>query len=645
VALISIKRRDDEKVIELGGGDAPLFRPNVDVRPGPQTDFVADFNGPLPITSEEWDVVFAKYVVEHLSWRNVRGFLAECLRILKPGGRLVLITANTAAQLDFIRANPGGWDGRGPFESFSCVLFGDQDYDANTHRNWMDPSLVVDLLTEAGFVGVKVQPEGARRTDMAVEASRPVQAGGTAALLGHSEGAAGNPPISAPAAPIAPQGGPTGVSAPSALLSNPGAGPAFTEQNSTLSPYSPEQLYDKAYWNGGGKVGGYAREGYWDYPVHHVTARHVLARNPESVLELGAARGYVLKRIQDAGVRGTGLEVSKHCLLTRVCDPIHQADLTKPFPTDLSRVSFDLCYSVAVLEHIPEEAVPGLIREMARVSKRGLHGVDFGAHDDGFDQTHVTLKPKAWWEQQFAANAPGYPVEVLDKEELEKGDLPAEVVRGDGRRKINVGSYTTMFHHGWTNIDVHDLAGWANNYRYGYERRDATQGFDYGTGSVDCIFCSHCLEHLSYKDGLQLLKEFRRVIRPDGALRLLVPDAGLLMKLYAAAVCGREESGDGYLGIPREAPSFSDLDEISDGCTAAPTAAGKLWSLLHEGHSACYDEETLLAALKEAGFNARRSALHSCGLSGHERLKQIVRETHDSHQCLSLIVDAVPLVA
>jgi ubiquinone/menaquinone biosynthesis C-methylase UbiE len=97
VALISIKRRDDEKVIELGGGDAPLFRPNVDVRPGPQTDFVADFNGPLPITSEEWDVVFAKYVVEHLSWRNVRGFLAECLRILKPGGRLVFITAPTPA--------------------------------------------------------------------------------------------------------------------------------------------------------------------------------------------------------------------------------------------------------------------------------------------------------------------------------------------------------------------------------------------------------------------------------------------------------------------------------------------------------------------------------------------------------------------
>ena len=31
-------------VIELGGGDNPYFRPNLDVRSGPTVDIVADFN-------------------------------------------------------------------------------------------------------------------------------------------------------------------------------------------------------------------------------------------------------------------------------------------------------------------------------------------------------------------------------------------------------------------------------------------------------------------------------------------------------------------------------------------------------------------------------------------------------------------------
>ena len=83
------------------------------------------------------------------------------------------------------------------------------------------------------------------------------------------------------------------------------------------SEISPENAFDKDYFNGGKKVGGYAREGYRDFPVHWVTANKVMSLNPKSVLELGCARGYILKKIQDEGVPIGGLEVSKHCYLTR----------------------------------------------------------------------------------------------------------------------------------------------------------------------------------------------------------------------------------------------------------------------------------------------------------------------------------------
>ena len=80
----------DEKIIELGGGNRPYFRPNVDVRAGENIDIVADFNEPLPLNDEEYDGVVSVYCIEHVSWRKVKLFVDECFRILKVGGRLVL---------------------------------------------------------------------------------------------------------------------------------------------------------------------------------------------------------------------------------------------------------------------------------------------------------------------------------------------------------------------------------------------------------------------------------------------------------------------------------------------------------------------------------------------------------------------------
>src|SRR5258706_6437358 len=45
--------------------------------------------------------------------------------------------------------------------------------------------------------------------------------------------------------------------------------------------------FDRDYFNGGAKVGGYAHEGYWDYPVHWTPFRKVMELKPESVLEIG----------------------------------------------------------------------------------------------------------------------------------------------------------------------------------------------------------------------------------------------------------------------------------------------------------------------------------------------------------------------
>lgn len=587
--MIQFNKAPGQKILELGCGDKRHPQADVacDIRPAPHVDFPVDmerpFTGEQAISSSEFDAVLCVYALEHVTWRNVPQLLSEVFRVLKPGGKALFVTANTRKQLEWAAANPEGWDGKDFFSSVSCVLFGDCDYPDNVHKSYFDPEILTSLFRAAGFSDVLTMPYGARSTDVLVEATKPLE------LLDRvKEGAVVVEELRKEVEPSKPQ-----------------------------HNYTREECFDKHYFNGGRKVGGYAREGYWDYPVHHVTAKHVLDRKPESVLEIGCARGYVLKRVLDTGVRGRGLEISKHCYLTRATDHVLRFDIcARQWP--FADGHFDLCYSAATLEHIPEEFIPHVLSEMKRVSKRGLHGIDFGEKDDGFDRTHTTLKPVTWWVKQFATHADGYHCEIVDKESLEKGEIPKEVLEGDGKLKVNVGSCSTMFHYGWENLDVLDMSHYARAYNYRFRRHDVRDGMPYGTGVVDLIHASHVLEHLTYAQGLALLREFRRVLRKDGCVRIAVPDALHLTRMYA---------DDGYTTI-----KLADFDEINDGCEKAQTPAGKFWALLHEGHAACYDAETLRKLSEEAGLVFRVRPFGEGNL-------QMIRETLDMFPDLSLYAE------
>ena len=616
------------RVIELGGGSNPQFRPNVDVRMchdaagNPTVDFTANFDEPLPIQSDEWDVVFGHYVIEHVSWRALPGFVAEVLRILKPGGKAVFVTANTPAQIQWIANNPQGWDGKTFFESASCVLFGDQDYTENAHKNYMSFIVAEQLFKAAGFAQVACHPYGERNTDMVVEAVKSAEP--QAAGLLKIERAVPDP-----------NHVPSDVPTPPAPASPP----------VDLSKYTRAELFDKEYFNGGGKVGGYSREGYRDFPVHEITARHILARRPESVLALGEGRGYILKRIHDAGVPGVGLEISRHCFLTRATNNMHTVDMCEDwqgqsaFGVPAVDGQFDLCYSVAVLEHIPEEHIGHVIREMAKYSKRGLHGIDFGESDDGFDKTHCLLKDRSWWNATFREHAPDYPVEIVDKEVLERGEFPPEILAGDGKVKLNLCSHTTMHHHGWTNIDIGDLDGFTRANGYRFMRHDIRSGLPWATGTVDAINMQHGLEHFTYREGLALLRECRRVLKPDGVMRVAVPDAALLADLYTN--CGKG-NGDVRPGVD----SLSDLDEIRGDATPDDTDAIRFWKLLHDGHQAAYDSETLGDLALAAGFTPVISGFREGTVGDPAKYantyRQVLRETIDMMPCLSLYVWLVP---
>src|SRR6185295_12583800 len=51
-------------------------------------------------------------------------------------------------------------------------------------------------------------------------------------------------------------------------------------------------------------------------------------------------------------------------------------------------------------------------------------------------------------------------------------------------------------------------------------------------GSVDEIYASHCLEHFPHPKTLDVLKEWRRVLKPDARCWISVPDFDAAVKLY-----------------------------------------------------------------------------------------------------------------
>ena len=59
-----------------------------------------------------------------------------------------------------------------------------------------------------------------------------------------------------------------------------------------------------------------------------------------------------------------------------------------------------------------------------------------------------------------------------------------------------------------------------------------TRRFDYADNSVDVIYSSHTIEHLTYNEGAFVFKESFRVLKPGGIIRIIVPDFAVTVQTY-----------------------------------------------------------------------------------------------------------------
>ncbi len=151
--------------LNLGCGDKILDGyVNVDVvaaRAGKAPDVMCDLRRLEPFADDSVDEVLAVHVVEHF-WRwEVLDVLREWVRVLRPGGRMVLECPNLLTACEELLRNPQAASGTGiEVQRTMWVLYGDPEWrdPLMTHRWNYTPQSLSALMAEAGLVNVRQEP-------------------------------------------------------------------------------------------------------------------------------------------------------------------------------------------------------------------------------------------------------------------------------------------------------------------------------------------------------------------------------------------------------------------------------------------------------------------------------------------------------
>lgn len=133
---------------------------------------------------------------------------------------------------------------------------------------------------------------------------------------------------------------------------------------------------------------------------------------------------------------------------------------------------------------------------------------------------------------------------------------------------------------------------------------DLTTPFPWSDNSVDAIYSSHTLEHLSREQGRKFLRQCHRVLRSGGVIRIVVPDLSCMVRRYMEGELKAEDFVEA-LGV------------------LYPDSGGRLKNRLAPfvqfPHKCMYDTPALISSMSEIGFEAK-------GMGAFESVIDDIRE-------------------
>lgn len=140
--------------------------------------------------------------------------------------------------------------------------------------------------------------------------------------------------------------------------------------------------------------------------------------------------------------------------------------------------------------------------------------------------------------------------------------------------KLNVGCGSVKFP-GWINIDIEPGADLVVDLRNGLPLKNNT---------ADFIYNEHFIEHLNHEDGEKAVKEFYRVLKAGGVLRIATPELDYIIDKYM--------------------DDWNDQDWLSWPVHEYIKTRGQMINIAMRewGHEYLYNEEDLTNLLKKVGF-------------------------------------------
>jgi len=175
-------------------------------------------------------------------------------------------------------------------------------------------------------------------------------------------------------------------------------------------------------------------------------------------------------------------------------------------------------------------------------------------------------------------------------------------LRGLQRMKVNLGCGPDI-RTGWLNVDL--FRGPAPVIDPGKQpdtlliRHDLRTGIPLEAGSCALIYSSHFFEHLSFADGLRLMKDCYRALRPGGVFRIVLPDFRKCFDAYLRNDADFFRLMDEYKLLPPYDPQLRTIVDYVNYCCYQ-------WG----EHIAIYDQEKLVRVLTSLGYRAVEPSSH-----------------------------------
>lgn len=114
------------------------------------------------------------------------------------------------------------------------------------------------------------------------------------------------------------------------------------------------------------------------------------------------------------------------------------------------------------------------------------------------------------------------------------------------------------------------------------------------SASLEGIYTEHCLEHIEFKNMKENLREFYRLLKPEGVLRVVMPDGEIYLDIYQRRKQGSKEL------MPYEEGYISPMARING-------------IFRNHGHKFIYDFETMKRLMEEVGFKDIKKCSYRSG--------------------------------